>query len=260
MGDNETWTLTHAIGYDDRHHGQISVPNPAFPFNTDLTSVPQIFTWLVPKTGTHLPAALIHDGLIPSKQEKTAGIRTYAGPPLTEIQSDRVFRDAMADLGTPLIRRWLVWSAVSLASVATIRSKILTWYMYLSLVAVVALGYLATLQIFEQIDVLPWMRQNSTAGKLLGGVAGALVIPLVLAIPWALVKLYKAGWIVGWALALLLHVTLVVALITLGYLVAEYRVNLIERSKAKFGTKVLVAAVLGVIALIAFTIWICRRN
>ena len=38
-------------------------------FRTDLTSVPAWFTWLVPRTGVHLPAALIHDGLILSPGE-----------------------------------------------------------------------------------------------------------------------------------------------------------------------------------------------
>ena len=33
-------------------------------FTTDLASVPMLFTWLVPKSGAHLPAALLHDGLV----------------------------------------------------------------------------------------------------------------------------------------------------------------------------------------------------
>jgi hypothetical protein len=82
----ETFLIDGQIGYRDRHLGVFLVPNPAKPFSTDLASVPQIFTWLVPKTGEHLPAALLHDGLVPP----SAG--TYIGPRITRQEADRIFR------------------------------------------------------------------------------------------------------------------------------------------------------------------------
>src|SRR5262245_34215965 len=45
----------------------VTVPPPNEKFTTDLASVPSLLTWLVPKSGAHLPAALIHDGLIPDR-------------------------------------------------------------------------------------------------------------------------------------------------------------------------------------------------
>ena len=83
-------------------------------FRTDLTSVPALFTWLVPKTGPHLPAALLHDGLIHPPRRRH--LRLHRGARGRRVEADRVFRDAMADAGTALIRRWMVWSAVTTAT------------------------------------------------------------------------------------------------------------------------------------------------
>ena len=58
----ETFALERRLAYRDRHLGELLVPADAG-FRTDLTSVPALFTWLVPKTGAHLPAALLHDAL-----------------------------------------------------------------------------------------------------------------------------------------------------------------------------------------------------
>src|SRR4051812_49734978 len=60
----ETFALGRRLGYADRHLGELLVPADLATFRTDLTSVPALFTWLVPKTGAHLPAALLHDGLV----------------------------------------------------------------------------------------------------------------------------------------------------------------------------------------------------
>jgi hypothetical protein len=56
----ELFSLERRIAYRDRHVGELLVP-ARVGFRTDLTSTPAIFTWLVPKTGAHLPAALLHD-------------------------------------------------------------------------------------------------------------------------------------------------------------------------------------------------------
>ncbi len=56
--------MQRRIAYRDRHLGELLVPRVTRTFRTDLTSVPALFTWLVPKTGLHLPATLLHDGLI----------------------------------------------------------------------------------------------------------------------------------------------------------------------------------------------------
>ena len=60
----EQFAMERRIAYRDRHLGELLVPRRTGTFRTDLTSVPALFTWLVPKTGRHLPAALVHDGLV----------------------------------------------------------------------------------------------------------------------------------------------------------------------------------------------------
>ena len=61
----DSWYLERRLGYRDKELGDIVVPRNKATFTTDLTSVPQMFTWLVPRTGTHLAAALVHDALTP---------------------------------------------------------------------------------------------------------------------------------------------------------------------------------------------------
>ncbi|MGZ5405797.1 MAG: DUF1353 domain-containing protein, partial [Nocardioides sp.] len=113
----EEFELVDAIQYDDAALGvRITVPPPGVRFRTDLTSVPAWFTWLVPKSGQHLPAALIHDGLTPDRGQRELTYSTEPSVTIDRIDADRVFRDAMRDTEVGLIRRWLVWAAVSAAS------------------------------------------------------------------------------------------------------------------------------------------------
>jgi len=71
---------------------------------TDLASVPPILTWFIGTYGLHTRAALLHDHYVdvePGDREK----RKLA---------DTVFRDALRESGVPWLRRWLMWTAVSL--------------------------------------------------------------------------------------------------------------------------------------------------
>jgi hypothetical protein len=79
-------------------------------FETDLASIPALASWLVPKDGSHTPAALIHDSMV--------GERHYDGPEVQRDEADRVFREGMQYLGVPLIRRWMMWTAVSIPTLA----------------------------------------------------------------------------------------------------------------------------------------------
>ena len=251
--DLEEWSLAKRIGYSDRHHAvPFEVPpSPPFVFTSDLTSVPQMFTWLVPKTGAHLPAALLHDGLVwnPATEKQS-----YVGDTVDRVEADRIFRDAMADLGTPLIRRWLIWSAVSLATVAGLKPRPRAIACYLTLLAVLALGYVATLDLFDKVEVLPWMGDRPWWIELIAGVTLAVVIPAVLSLVW-FTEIRWAGFIAGVALAVLLHVTLAIVAITAVYQLAERRQHVFDapNTAAKIGG-VIVAA-----ALTALTIWLCVR-
>ena len=69
----------------------------------------------MPKTGAHLPAALVHDALVAGGGEPSYD--STEGHVIDRVQADRVFRDAMADTGTGVVRRWIVWSAVTAATI-----------------------------------------------------------------------------------------------------------------------------------------------
>ncbi len=81
----ETFKLERPIGYWDEHVGAVIVPANLATFRTDLTSVPRLFTWLVPKTGEHLSAALVHDGLVHNKSDPPTYVaqRPSTAQPLT---------------------------------------------------------------------------------------------------------------------------------------------------------------------------------
>jgi hypothetical protein len=87
-----------------------TVPGDLASFETDLASIPVFATWLVPKDGRHTPAALLHDALVRDRE----GRRTVVGPLVDGHEADRIFRDAMGELQVPLLRRWMMWAAVSL--------------------------------------------------------------------------------------------------------------------------------------------------
>ncbi|HWL37499.1 MAG TPA: DUF1353 domain-containing protein [Frankiaceae bacterium] len=85
------------------------VPKDGVEFTTDLASIPGFATWLVPRDGTHTPAALLHDALV----------NDLASVQVDRHQADSIFRDAMGELGVAFLRRWMMWTAVSLQTLVT---------------------------------------------------------------------------------------------------------------------------------------------
>ncbi len=215
----EQFQLEEPIGYWDAHVGGIIVPANLAHFRTDLTSVPSWFTWLVPRTGVHLPAALIHDGLILAPDEP----QTYIASQVIDRETaDRIFRDGMRDLDTTPLRRWLIWSAVATASMLTGPLR-RTWRGWLAVAAtaavVLVLGTLATIDLLDLRDTLPWMGDRPAWLELLYGAIGALVIPPLVSPLWG--KRWQAGAIGGVAAAFLLHVTLAILFVTSLFSTAE---------------------------------------
>ena len=247
----EIFAMMRRIAYDDRVFGELLVPAETGSFRTDLTSVPWLFTWLVPKTGRHLPATLLHDGLVFTPGTPPTYTSTQ-GRTVLRAEADRVLRDAMADTGTGLVRRWLVWSAVTaatmLSTAGTGWSPRQKWHYRLAaggtVLVIALLGIAATLDLLDVgwAPQLPWMGDRSFAVELVGGLAGAVVVPLVLGAAWG--RFYLAGWIVGITLAVLLHVTVVLLLLTLLY-------QLLERVARAAPTALLVLGVLGAMAALA---------
>jgi hypothetical protein len=220
--DGAKFEMLRKIGYrDPRHREPFVVPDDLETFRTDLASIPWLFAWLVPGLGSHLPAVLIHDGLIPG----TDGKKTYEGEDVDREEADRVLRDGMGDLGTPKIRRWLMWTAVVIATaIVAIRPR---WYWPVvvigSLGVVLGLGVVATLDVIDVWDVLPWMRDGPAWRELLLGGSFAVLIPLTLSALW--LRLWPAGAIAGVALALLLHVTVVLAVLYGLYWIADTTIS-----------------------------------
>ncbi|UQA97550.1 DUF1353 domain-containing protein [Streptomyces halobius] len=226
----EEFAIQRRIAYRDRHLGELLVPRETRTFRSDLTSVPALFTWLVPKTGEHLPATLLHDGLVHQPDDPT--YTSTNGHVVLRVEADRVLRDAMADAGTALIRRWLVWSAVATATMLDGRgtgwSKARAWRyrataaLTVGLIAV--LGICASLDLFDiaitGIPNLPWMGDRPWFVEVVGGLSAAGVIPLALSLCWGRFRI--AGAVVGVSLAVLLHVTVALLALTALYQALEW--------------------------------------
>ena len=227
--EREWFQLRRRIGYRDRHHGDLLVPTDCATFYSDLTSVPALFTWLVPKSGDHLPAALIHDGLVRAE----GASQDHIGPDMSRVEADRVFRDAMADSGTGVIRRWIVWTAVTLATMwarqgtaesAGVRTYY-RWVMAATLGSIAWLGYQATADLVDRSGrwwctyELAWIRGDTWWQELLSGALGAVAVPLVLSVFWG--RFRRAGAIAGVMLGALFHVSIALVFLSGVYVVLE---------------------------------------
>lgn len=93
--DQESWVLLEAIVYQGKAQ-TFTVP---VNFSTDFASVPQAFTWLIPRYGIYTKAAILHDYLCREKIVNRA-------------DADGIFRRAMRELGVSFLRRWMMWAAV----------------------------------------------------------------------------------------------------------------------------------------------------
>jgi len=110
-----TFRVVEAFRYVDADTGdEYVVPDPRWgEAETDLASVPGILLWFIPRYGQHTLPALLHDQLV---DHDLAGDRARA---------DRIFRDAMGEQGVRFLRRWLMWTAVSLATMVRHRRWVL---------------------------------------------------------------------------------------------------------------------------------------
>lgn len=98
--------------YVDRLGHWYRVPKDVSNNKTDFASIPFFLTWLVPKDGTHTPAAVLHDALIGG--QKDVDYETSADETIPDRHADYLFREAMKQTGVPWLRRWIMWAAVAL--------------------------------------------------------------------------------------------------------------------------------------------------
>jgi Protein of unknown function (DUF1353) len=237
--DGADFRVLRQFGYRDPAHDEpFIVPADVKTFSTDLASIPRMFSWLVPGLGTHLPAVLLHDGLVVGPGQPP----THLGPPVDRETADGLLRDAMATLGTPRLRRWLMWTGVILATCWSTLTPRWWWRTLVagSLAIVVALGMLATLDLIDVWDVLPWMGARPWWVELVGGAVFAVAVPLVLSVAWR--RLWPAGAIAGVTLAFLLHVTAVLFVLYGLYWVLETVISRGEGSGPNVNKNLQIAA------------------
>ncbi|GAB7190905.1 hypothetical protein NUM3379_16120 [Kineococcus sp. NUM-3379] len=220
----ERFRLPEPLGYWDEHVGPVVVPADPATFSSDLTSVPRLLTWLVPTTGQHLPASLVHDGLVAAQGEPASYL---ARRPVDRVTADRVFRDAMRDLGVPWLRRELMWAGVSVATMLT-GPPSRTWRAWVAVSVMAAtiavFGTLATVDLVDLAAPLPWMGRRPWWAEVLNGALAAVVVPLLLAATWG--RRRRAGAVAGVGTALVFHATVAVVLVFSAFSAAE---NLLSR-------------------------------
>lgn len=225
--EDRDFKLLRQFGYVDLmppHHVFI-VPKDLKKFRTDLASTPDQFTWLIPGIGVHLPAILLHDGLVYSKKEG----KSYIGPDIDRPEADRIFRDAMKALGTGPVRRWLIWAAVTLAT-AWHEHRIWKFMLVATVAIMFGLGTMATLDLLDVVAFYPWMGTQWWGREVLGGGVAALVAPFIISVPWLIRKRYYAMVIASIAFAFLIHVTLVITVLLGVYKLFEALAWRLERS------------------------------
>ncbi len=110
LGDGD-FTLAQPFEYVEPQ-GRSHLVHPSEPI--DLASIPIFLTWLVPKDGTHTPAAILHDTLIGGRV--AVDYDNSDNEQIDDRHADYLFREAMKHTGVGWVRRWLMWSAVSLRS------------------------------------------------------------------------------------------------------------------------------------------------
>jgi hypothetical protein len=148
---------------------------------TDLASVPTFLTWLVPRYGRHTLPALLHDQVV------------VGGMPADEREkADTTLRDAMGGMEVPLIRRWVMWAGVSLAT-----NFLRSWRWRIAMAVWLLLYVGAGLDLLTTI--LRW--QPFPAARSGAAVALILLSPLVLSVLWG--RRYLFGLIVAYTLMVL---------------------------------------------------------
>lgn len=96
LGEDLATTLAPIV-FEDSRGRRWTVPKG---FRFDGASVPRPLRWLTPSKLKTIAAAAIHDEL-------------YRSGRVPKREADRVFREALADLGVSWLERWLMWAGVA---------------------------------------------------------------------------------------------------------------------------------------------------
>lgn len=198
--DAKTFRLAQPFRYDDGTR-RINVPEDDV---TDLASVPRFLTWLIPRYGRHTLAALVHDHLQDVED-------------VTSEEADLIFRDSMGDIGVPLSRRWLMWSAVGLRTEKNHGGwrlvRAIGWAVVFAAAALVLSG------------ALVWgaLTGWGELGAAVVAVAGVMAAALVLSVVWG--RLWRLGALTALGLVFFTLPILLVLIALGGYLALEWMVE-----------------------------------
>jgi hypothetical protein len=208
----KTFRILEPFRYVDASTGErFVVPDPRWGDQpTDLASVPAVLQWVVSRYGQHTLPALLHDQLVDNDLVDD------------RERADRIFRDAMGEQGVPIVRRWLMWAAVSIGTIVTTsRWKVVP-------IAVWVLGWAAVAfrltPPFASWDV--WVFNSLTRVPWWWAAIAAVAGPPALALLWA--RRYLVGVISAYG-AFLFAVPLAAIVLALGvYTVVERTVGTID--------------------------------
>jgi len=113
---------------------------------------------------------------------------------------------------------------------------------------IVGLGAVATLDLLDVGPLtLPWMGERGFSAELVGGLAGAVTVPMLLSLAWG--EFRTAGAIFGVLLAVLLHVSAALLLLTGLYQAVEWC------ARAAPGAASVVATSVVTLSLVVFALW-----
>lgn len=105
------YRLTEPLTFTARlNGGGLTVEVPA-DYCTDLASIPRVLWGYLPHDGPWTKASVVHDYL-------------YQKGGCSRFLADAIFRDAMAALGVPVVRRLLIYYAVRLFGWLCWRSRV----------------------------------------------------------------------------------------------------------------------------------------
>ena len=148
----------------------------AVPQSTDFASVPQFLGWFERSYGRHTLAAILHDNLI---------VDTPNGGALgSDTLADSFFRDMIKAADVPLLKRWLMWTAVAARTRWAVgghrRWSVIVWAV-LGVIGVGASAY----------AVLAWLMGNAALSSMLSVLALAFALGVVSSVLWG--RQYGAG-------------------------------------------------------------------
>jgi hypothetical protein len=198
---HERFRLARPVSVTHPELGLLSIPADHARFETDLTSVPAVFGWLIGSTGAHLPAAVVHDALIAGLEEDRS--------PVDRRGADRVFGDLLRASGVGPVRRTMMLAAVTLAT--RVRSgRVALMGVVIHLVVIALGGLWATAALLGVVADPPWMIGQGVS-RGVSALLGIALVPVPLALLWGRDR--AQGVVTGWALAALLHVNAAVGLL-----------------------------------------------